>query len=218
MFRRIALVTLGILMLPGRVAAQDQWGASFAMTPSWQTGPGISRLFAADRVDMHGSEVRWGFVRGADLAGDWGISFVKTTIASDSSLDVDVSSCGRGNCGTFFRTTEGTRMTGFEFHKFEPFKTWRDRVQVGMLGAVGLARMQGQIYKRTTTDDSDVESFDTNAGELFPPSTSVVPLLRMELAAAVIVVPGLKVRASGGFAMPGYHTFGFSFLYLIPSR
>jgi len=218
MFRRIALVTLGILMLPGRVAAQDQWGASFAMTPSWQTGPGISRLFAADRVDMHGSEVRWGFVRGADLAGDWGISFVKTTIASDSSLDVDVSSCGRGNCGTFFRTTEGTRMTGFEFHKFEPFKTWRDRVQVGMLGAVGLARMHGQIYKRTTTDDSDVESFDTNAGELFPPSTSVVPLLRMELAAAVIVVPGLKVRASGGFAMPGYHTFGFSFLYLIPSR
>ena len=109
-------------------------------------------------------------------------------------------------------------MTGFEFHKFEPFKTWRERVQLGMLGAVGLARLQGQIYKRTTTDAGDVESFDTSAGELFPPSTSVVPLLRMELAAAVIVVPGLKVRASGGFAMPGYHTFGLSFLYLIPSR
>jgi hypothetical protein len=218
MFRRIALITLGMLMLAGRVAAQDQWGVSFALTPTWQTGPGINRLFAADRVDMHGSEVRWGFVRGEDLEGDWGLSFVKTTIATDSSLDVDVSSCGRGNCGTFLRTKEGTRMTGFEFHKFEPFKTWRERVQVGMLGGVGLARMQGQIYKRTTTDSSDVETFDTNAGELFPPSTSVVPLLRMELAAAVIVVPGLKVRASGGFAMPGYHTFGFSFLYLIPSR
>ena len=218
MFRRIALITLGMLMLAGRVAAQDQWGVSFALTPTWQTGPGISRLFAADRVDMHGSEVRWGFVRGEDLEGDWGLSFAKTTIASDSSLDVDVSSCSRGNCGTFLRTKERTQMTGFEFHKFEPFKTWRERVQLGMLGGVGLAWMQGQIYKRTTTDNSDVESFDTNAGELFPPSTTVVPLLRMELAAAVIVVPGLKVRASGGFAMPGYHTFGFSFLYLIPSR
>ena len=218
MFRRIALITLGMLMLAGRVAAQDHWGVSFALTPTWQTGPGISRLFAADRVDMHGSEVRWGFVRGEDLEGDWGLSFVKTTIASNSSLDVDVSSCGRGNCGTFLRTQEGTRMTGFEFHKFEPFKTWRDRVQLGMLGGVGLARMQGQIYKRTTTDNSDVESFDTSVGELFPPSTTVVPLLRMELAAAVIVVPGLKVRASGGFAMPGCHTFGFSFLYLIPTR
>jgi hypothetical protein len=218
MFRRIALVTLAMLVLPGPLAAQDQWGVSVALTPSWQTGPGINRLFAADRVDMHGSEVRWGFVRGEDLEGDWGLSFVKTTIASDSSLDVDVSSCGRGACGTYFRTTQGTRMTGFEFHKFEPFKTWRERVQLGMLGGVGLGRIQGQIYKRTTTENSDVESFDTQAGELFPPSTSVLPLLRMELAAAVIVVPGLKVRASGGFAMPGYHTFGFSFLYLIPSR
>jgi hypothetical protein len=218
MFRRIALVTLGMLMFASRAVAQDQWGVSFAVTPSWQTGPGINRLFGADRVDMKGSEVRWGFVRGTDVEGDWGMSLVKTTIASDSSLDVDVSTCARGNCGTFLRTNDTTRMTGFEVHKFEPFKTWRDRIQLGMLGAVGLGWMQGQIYKRTTTENSDVESFNTKAGELFPPSTSIVPLLRMEVATAVVIVPGLKLRASGGFAMPGYHTFGFSFLYLIPSR
>lgn len=216
MFRRIALVMTAMLAFASPVAAQDQWGVSFAMTPSWETGPGVNRLFAADRIDMQGSDVRFGFVRGEDLAGDWGMSLVKTTIADNSSLDVDVSTCGRGSCGTFLRTVGKTRLTGFEVHKFEPFKTWRDRVQIGMLGAVGLGWLRGQIYKRTTSEEGEVVSFDTNANELFPPSQSVVPLLRMEIAAAAIVVPGLKVRASGGFSMPGYHTFGVTFVYLIP--
>jgi hypothetical protein len=216
MLRRTALVMIAVLACASHAAAQDLWGVSFAVTPSWETGPGVNRLFSADRVDMEGSEVRFGFVRGQDLSGDWGMSFVRTTIANNSSLDVDVSSCGRGSCGTFLRTIEPTRMTGFEVHFFEPLKTWRNRVQIGTLGAVGLARLRGQIYKRTTSENGDVESFDAKAGELFPPSTSVVPLLRMEIAAAAIVVPGLKVRASGGFSMPGYHTFGLTFVYLIP--
>src|ERR671931_398044 len=49
--------------------------------PSWRSGPGVNRLFGADRIDMQGSEFRVGFVRGIDLSGDWGLSFVKTTIA-----------------------------------------------------------------------------------------------------------------------------------------
>ena len=219
MLKKIALVIIGVLMFAGRVNAQDQWGMSFALTPSWETGPGINKLFGADRVDMKGSEMRWGFVRGIDVGGDWGLSFVKTKFSSNSSLDKDVTSCSRGSCGTFVRTiNDTTNMTGFEVHKFEPFKTWRDRVQLGMLGAVGLAWMHGEVYKRTTTEETDIESFGAKAGELFPPSTSVVPMLRMEIAAAGIIVPGLKVRASGGFAMPGYHTFGLSLVYLIPGR
>lgn len=216
MLRRIALVTIAVLAFAGQAAAQDLWGVSFALTPSWETGPGVNRLFGADRIDMEGSELRFGFVRGYDISGDWGISFVRTTIADDSSLDVDVAPCNRGDCGTFLRTMEPTRMTGFEIHQFQPFKTWRDRIQLGMIGAVGLGWMRGQVYKRTASEAGVVESFEANAGELFPPSKSVVPLLRMEIAAAAIVVPGLKVRASGGFAMPGYHRFGLTFVYLIP--
>jgi hypothetical protein len=215
MARKIALVVL-TLLVASPAAAQDQWGISFALTPSWETGPGVNRLFAADRIDMRGSDFRFGFVRGFDLAGDWGMSFVRTTIDTDSSLDVDVSPCGRGNCGTFLRTIEPTRLTGFEFHQYESFKTWKNRVQIGMIGAVGLGWLQGQVYKRTTTENSDQESFEAQAGELFPPSKSVLPLARLEVAVAAIVVPGLKVRASGGFSMPGYHTFGLNFVYLIP--
>ena len=216
MLTRIALATVAILMCAGQAAAQDLWGVSFSLTPSWETGPGVNRLFAADRIDMEGSELRFGFVRGFDVSGDWGVSFVRTTIADESSLDVDVTPCNRGDCGTFLRTMESTRLTGFEIHQFQPFKTWRDRIQLGMVGAVGLGWMRGQVYKRTTSEERVVEAFDAKAGELFPPSKSVVPLLRMEIAAAAIVVPGLKVRASGGFAMPGYHTFGLTFVYLIP--
>jgi hypothetical protein len=216
MFRRIAVVMVAVVSVASQAAAQDQWGVTAAVTPSWESGPGVKQLFSADRVDMQGSEVRIGFVRGLELSGDWGLSYVNTSIADNSSLDVDVSPCGRGNCGTFLRTVGRTRLTGFEFHQYQPFKTWRDRVQVGLEGAVGLGWLRGQVYKRTTTEQSDVESFSAPAGELFPPSRSVMPLARMEIAASAIVVRGVKVRASGGFAMPGYHRFGLTFVYLIP--
>jgi hypothetical protein len=62
MVRRIALVMLIVLMAAAPAAAQDQWGVSFALTPSWESGPGVNRLFAADRVDMTGSDFRFGFV------------------------------------------------------------------------------------------------------------------------------------------------------------
>jgi hypothetical protein len=216
MLTRIALV-MGILLMSAVPAvAQDQWGVSFALTPSWQTGPGVKQLFTADRVDMEGSEFRLGFVRGQEISDEWGISFVRMTIAKDSSVDKNVAACSRGSCGTFLRTIAPTRVTGIEAHRFEVLKTWRDRYQLGTVGAVGVAWLRGQIYKRTTSADSDVESFNTNAGELFPPSTSVMPLLRIEIAGSAAVTHGLKVRASGGFSMPGYHTFNLTCVYLIP--
>jgi hypothetical protein len=216
MWRKIGLVTIAVVIFASDVAAQDQWGLSVALTPSWQTGPGMKFVFDADRIDLSGSEVRVGFVRGMDIAGDWGLSFVNTAISDDSTLDFGVSPCRRGNCGTFLRTVDRTRMTGFEFHQFQPFKTWRERVQIGAVGAIGLGWLRGQIYKRTTSDEGDVESLNADAGELFPPSTSVMPLAKLEIAVAGIVIPGLKIRASGGFSMPGYHTFGVTLVYLIP--
>ena len=217
MYRQILLVIVAVCSLASPAAAQDQWGVNIAMTPSWQSGPGVKALFGADRVDLSGSEFRIGFVRGIDIAGDWGMSFVNTTIAAGSTVDVDVAPCGRGTCGTFLRTDERTRMTGFEFHQFQPFKTWKDRVQLGMIGAVGLGWMRGQVHKHTITAASDVDSL-ADGGEFYPPSKSVVPLVRVEVAVAGIIVPGFKIRASGGFAMPGYHTFGIGFMYLIPQR
>lgn len=218
MLNRITLVMAALLIGAVPAAAQDQWGASFSLTPSWQTGPGVKQLFTADRIDMQGSEFRVGFVRGQEVSDEWGLSFVRMTIAKDSSLDKNVAACNRGSCGTFLRTIAPTRLTGIEAHRFEVLKTWRDRYQLGTVGAVGVAWLRGQIYKRTTSVESDVESFDTKAGELFPPSTSIMPLLRIEIAGSAVVTQGLKVRASGGFSMPGYHRFNLTLIYLIPRR
>ena len=218
MTKMTAVVLFATLSFASEVGAQEQWGVNVSLTPSWQTGDPVRFLFKADRIDLKGSEVTLGFVRGRPLEGDWGLSFVNKAIAENSTLDVDVSSCSRGNCGTFYRTLPQTRMTGLEFHQFVPYKTWRERVQLGMVGAVGVAWLRGNVYKRMTSEESDVESFQADAGELFQPSNDVVPLLGMEVAVAGIVAEGFKVRASGGFSMPGYHKFSVTFLYLIPQR
>ena len=218
MLKRITFVIMILLTIGSQAVAQDQWGVSFALTPSWETGPGVKQLFAADRIDMQGSEFRFGVVRGQELSSEWGVSYVRTTIDNESSLDKDLAPCERGTCGLFLRTIQPTRLTGIEAHRFEVLKTWRDRFQLGTIGAIGVGWLRGQVYKRTTTDESDVESFEAEAGELFPPSTSVMPLVRIEIAGSAFVTRGLKVRASGGFSMPGYHTFNVTFVYLIPHR
>jgi len=216
MVKRTIFVVVILLLVTSPTLAQDHWGVSFAVTPSWQTGPGVKQLFTADRIDMQGSEFRFGMVRGQELSSEWGISFVRTTIDQESTLDKDVVPCERGSCGIFLRTIAPTRVTGIEAHRFEALKTWKDRFQIGTIGAVGIGWLRGQVYKRTTTDESDEELFDAKAGELFPPSTSIMPLLRLEIAGSAVVAHGLKVRASGGFSMPGYHTFNLTFVYLIP--
>jgi len=208
--RVFAFVLLAALTAASSARAQDQWGFSASLTPSWQTGNPARYLFGADQIAMSGSEVRFGVVRGDITGGDWGFSFVDKSIAENSTEQVDVSNCGGQQCGTFYRTLSQTRLTGLEFHQFRPYWTWRDRVQVGMVGAVGVGWLRGNVYKRTVSDQGVAESFNAPADELFPPSSSVVPLLRLEVAGTGIVAPGLKVRVGGGFSMPGYHTFGIT--------
>ena len=217
MIERIAIGALIGLATAGQANAQELWGVSVALTPSWNSGPGVAALFGANQADLHGSEIRIGFVRGIDIDSDWGLSFISTTVAANSTVQADLTPCSRGTCGTFLRTIDRTRMTGFEFHQFQPLKTWRERVQLGLIGGVGLGWMHGDVEKRVVTDASDVTT-TVDAGEFYPPSKTVVPLVRVEVAVAGIIVPGFKVRASGGFGMPGYHTFNIAFIYLIDSK
>jgi hypothetical protein len=217
MARTLLLTATILLAAAARLTAQEQWGVNLGVTPTWQTGPGVNALFGADQVDVHGSEFRIGFVRGLDIEGDWGLSLVRTNIAAGSTVDADVAPCSRGTCGTYLRANDPIHMTGLEFHQFYPFKTWRERVQLGMVGAVGLGWLKGNVSKRVITDQSDTEA-TVDAGEFYPPSKSVVPLVHVELAVAGVIVPGFKIRASGGWGMPGYHTFGINFIYMVPQH
>lgn len=221
MSRITTVVLAATLGFASEVGAQtsEQWGVSVGMTPTWHMTETLKFLFNADEVELQGSELRIGVVRGLLYDGEWGISFVDKPFEENSSLNADVSPCSRGTCGTFYRTLPNVRLTGVEFHQFHPFKTWKERVQLGTVGAIGVGWLRGNVYRRTMTEQSDVESFDVDAGELFPPreTMNVVPLLKLELAVAGIVAPGLKIRASGGFSMPGYETFSLTFVYLIPT-
>ena len=69
MARTILLTATILLAAAARLTAQDQWGVNLGVTPTWQTGPGANALFGADRVDVQGSEIRVGFVRGLDIEG-----------------------------------------------------------------------------------------------------------------------------------------------------
>ena len=218
MARVFTLVVLLILASVTPLRAEDQWGFSVGMTPTWQTGAPVRHLFGADVVDMRGSEVRFGVIRGDLFEGEWGFSFVDKSIDEDSSVQVDRDGCPLAQCGTFYRSRAQTRLTGVEFHQFRPFMTWRDRIQVGMVGAVGVGWLRGTVDKRTTTEQGFVEAAVVTADELYPPSASVVPLMKLEVAATGIVAPGLKLRIGGGFSMPGYHTFGITASYLVPNR
>jgi hypothetical protein len=58
-----------------------------------------------------------------------------------------------------------------------------------------------------------IETLSTEAAEDLP-SFRPFPLGKVEAAVAVIVAPGLKVRASGGFNFPGKAVFRLTGVYL----
>jgi len=47
---------------------------------------------------------------------------------------------------------------------------------------------------------------------------SVVPLGKVQAAVGVLVAPGLKIRAQGGFDFPGYEKFSVAGVYLFGSK
>ena len=235
--RRIAAVfAVGVLFAGvGAASAQESsWGVSGSYVPSWKV-PGenavFKALFSADAVDISGSEFRVGFVRGRMQGGDWGVSFVRrklkdgSTLSSDLYSDPAMPSVQQGE----FTTLRNVELTGVEVHKFSPFGTIANRVQIGLLFGGGIASSKGELDTRSVWLDqtfvgnrmvyTPVETTETvSAEELVYPGNGLVPLGRLELAVAAVVAPGLKVRASGGLAFPGTHTFSIAGVYLFGAR
>jgi len=126
-----------IASLPLSVDAQirrPSWGVSFSGSPSWEVPGYQRRLFDADTVDLTGSEVSIGVVRGATLTGDWGVAVVRRSLARGSSLT--------RNDGTVL-TIEKAFLYGVEVNGFVPFTTIRERVQPGLLLAAGVGAARG---------------------------------------------------------------------------
>jgi hypothetical protein len=174
-------------------------------------------LFDADSVTFKGSELRIGFVRGSILGGDWGVSLVHKTVSDDSNIARLSSQCT--GCGSFF-TASGVTFTGAEIHRFVPFGTIKQRVQIGMNFAGGVAELKGALHEATVSRTGSV-SQDVPASTLFIVSghdVKTVPLAKIEFAVAGILGPDLKIRASGGVDFPGYDKFSITLVYLFGAR
>jgi hypothetical protein len=217
----VTAMIIGFLFSSAPADAQIRrtyWGVDGGVEPSWVVPSAFKTLFDANSVAVKGSEFRIGFVRGSIMEGDWGVSLVHKGVSDNSSVSRLQSSQCNG-CGNFF-TTSGASMTGVEIHKFVPFGTIRRRVQIGMNFAGGVGELNGTAHE-TSVSRSGTVSQDVDASTLFAPGGKVikaVPLGKIEFAVAGILAPDLKIRASGGFDMPGYDKFSLTLVYLFGAR
>jgi hypothetical protein len=219
--RIVVVVVLGLLScsVPARAQAQrTYWGVSGEVEPVWQVPSSFKVLFDADSLTFKGSEYSIGFVRGSILGGDWGVSFVHKTVSDNSNVTRLLSSQCAG-CGNYF-TTSGASFTGVEVHRFVPFGTIKQRVQIGMNFAGGVAELNGTVHELSVSPTGAV-SQNVDASTLFAPGghqIKVIPLAKIEFAVAGILGPDLKIRAGGGFDFPGYNKFNIAVVYFFGAR
>lgn len=226
----LMVITLGLTSVPHEAGAQDRrshWGVTTGFTPNWTVPSNFKILWDADAVDYEGSEFRVGFVRGSELGGDWGVSFVRKPV-KDGSV-IDKTSSFEGTRQGAIHVAEDVLLTGVEVHKFSPFVTIRNRVQVGLDYGGGVVVFDGTMETTAFMVDfiqqpdgsvvpvqgaSTVS--ETDAADLF----RAIPFSfgRLELAVAVIAAPGLKVKVKGGLNFPGTQTFSLSVNYLFSAR
>ena len=213
------------------LAQDSSWGVIGGLTPSWRVPDNaIKNLFDARAVDLSGSELRIGIVRGQEFGGDWGVSLINKKFKEGSTVtrqsDYDVADRGTFPALLGFTTTD-TSLLGVELHKYANLATIKDRVQLGMVLGGGIGQLRGTVNRHAEVfinqGEADILNFNESvvASELFAPlgfEIEYVPLFRAELAVSGIVAPGLKVRASGGFNMPGTQIFSISAIYYFGDR
>ncbi len=209
-----ALTAAALVTLSGEASAQDHdshWGVSFGVTPRWSATDSYTPVGIlwddVDELDLSGSELRVGIIRGSEPGGDWGISFVRRTFRDGSVIDFT-------SAGDARYVSDGVALTGVEVHKFSPFVTVAGTVQVGLEYGGGIGTLAGEGIA-TNRPDIGIRNVNDVLREHGIP---VVPLARAELAAAVVAAPGLKVRIKGGLNFPGLQTFSVTLNYLFGAR
>jgi hypothetical protein len=231
-WRAFLLVFVLIGLAPAVAKAQSHWGVSFSGTPRWELASQLKEVLEGDDavVDIKGSEVTVGIVRGSKLGGDWGVSFVHKPFKDGSSAVDSDEDCFQSTClpRTETNVFQNVKLTGVEVHWFARFVNIKERVQIGLNIAGGVASVSGQIIQ--TNDFFEVTNFDPRTGTITasPRRTvdtldaseellSVFPLAKVEVAGSVILARGLKVKLSGGLNFPAFSA-RIGLVYLIGAR
>ena len=232
--RLVFAVAACIAVCAAPTAAQtnsSHWGVSVNFAPKWETPEQAGYLFDTEPQDFSGSEFRVGLVRGRDLGGEWGISYIRKNIKDGSTLgEVEEQCFDPGACALFGELYfyNGVTVDGVILHKFMPFATIARRVQIGLTVGGGIGRWKGtaegveynaefSLVDNSTIVVTQTETrFPVDPEELFV--VKPMPLGEVQLSVAAILAPGLKLRASGGVNFPGYQTFSIAASYLFGAR
>ena len=208
------LACAGLLTLSSPAAAQldnTSWGITAGVSPRWSMpSTMLADLFDANRLDVNGPEFRLGVIRGTTLGGEWGISLVHKRLSKESTIEIE------GSDSLVTVVADDAEMLGVEVHRFFPFFTGGNRVQVGINLGGGIAQLRGFVtgaYVSTTEANFTLpfsDAFAVTGREI-----DYLPLGRAELAAAILAGERVKVRVSGGFNMPGFQIISLSFSYLL---
>lgn len=247
MFRRAVLLALALLV-PASLFAQDtsHWGVAVAVNPTWKVPSNLKVLFNGDTaIDIKSQDFSIGIARGKTLGGDWSVSYIRKNFKDGSFADNTEVECNTFVTGCFTsgtrRTLHGVTLSGIEAIKFIKIANIKDRVQIGLNVGGGIGSLKGDVEVR----EFDVAVSCNNRGQCTGTQTQKVstvdagsevcgadgsdceqalfalprfPLGKVEIAAGVVVMPGLKVRVSGGLDFPGQSVFRLTGVYLIGAK
>jgi hypothetical protein len=236
MKRILAAVIIALVGLTDVSAAQSDpsedrrshFGVIGSFSPQSNFRNTFELLFDGSTFDVRSTDFEIGFiVRGRQLGGEWGVSFVQKNYRDGSVIDATAEDCSLG-CVTFGNRDimRDVRLRGVSIHKFAPFVTIKRRVQIGLTVGGGVAQAAGSsehhdFSPRFIPPNTNVQSetiSHINAKELFLEGIRTIPIWKVELAVAALVAPGLKVRVGGGINFTNYPAFSFGATYLIGSK
>jgi hypothetical protein len=213
--RSVCIVACACLLFtssPALAQIDDtSWGITAGFSPRWSIpGTVLADLFDASELDVKGPEFRLGVIRGTTLGGEWGISLIHKRLSKESTIEIE------GSDSLVNVIADDAEMLGVEVHRFFPFVTAGNRVQIGVNLGGGIAQLRGFVtgaYISGTQANFTLpfsEAFEVTDREI-----DYLPLGRAELGAAFLAGERMKVRVSGGFNMPGFQIFSVSFSYLL---
>jgi hypothetical protein len=232
---RVVCFLLLTLSIPAAASAQSErsyWGVAVGWVPEWESHDVVKILFDAERLALTGDEFRIGVARGRMNGGDWSLSYIRKRFDAGSRVIANEAEAFEVTPGQFFTFSEelivqNAKLDGLEFQKFVAFATIKRRVQIGMNFGVGFAKIDGTVLRRSQDIDFLPPAFAPTpvTRESLEPANSLLvgeidylPLGKVELAVGVNAAPGLKVRVSGGFNMPGVPALGATVVYLVGAR
>lgn len=216
----VILLLVGTVVPAGAQSSDPtHWGARVSFVKNWTMAQQVKDLLSddGDEINIDGSEFEIGFVRGSRLGGDWGVSFVRKPFKDGSGVtttDQDCFNQAQTICKprTEVTTTKNVMLTGFEVHWFIRIVNIKQRVQVGVNVAGGLAQTSGEVVK--TTDRFEATGFNQQGptgykaiheeetsdakDELFP----YFPQIKIEVVGSVILAPKFKIQIAHGLNFP----------------